>query len=51
MPASGMDPDLVVEQVDLSFKVLDDTESFLSQRGAAQSGGAVPDRAERIVIA
>ena len=46
-----MDPDLVVEQIDLSFRVLDDMQDFLSQRGAARPGGAPPDRAERIVLA
>jgi hypothetical protein len=51
MPASGMDPDLVVEQIDLSFRALDDMEAFLQERGAVRSARALPDRAERIVLA
>jgi len=31
MSASGLDPELVAEQIDLAFRVLDDMELFLAQ--------------------
>jgi hypothetical protein len=46
-----MDPELVAEQIDLSFRVLDDMEGFLSTRNAPPAGSPAPDRAERLVIA
>jgi hypothetical protein len=42
---------LVVEQIDLSFRVLDDMEAFLTERRGSSATSTVPDRAERIVIA
>jgi hypothetical protein len=45
------DPELVVEQIDLCFRVLDDMERFLADRFPALDEGSVPDRAERIVVA
>lgn len=51
MAESGLDPELVADQIALSFRVLDDMESFLDQRGASKNETAAPDRAERIVIA
>jgi hypothetical protein len=51
MSSKGLDPELVVEQIELSFRVLDDMEGFLSQRHLPASGDAAPDRAERIVVA
>ncbi|MFI5367523.1 MAG: hypothetical protein ACHQ1F_00785 [Spirochaetia bacterium] len=51
MSAEGLDPGLVAEQIELSFRVLDDMESFLSQRQLPSPGDGAPDRAERIVIA
>jgi len=32
MSDRGLDPELVVEQIDLSFRVLDDMERFLAER-------------------
>jgi hypothetical protein len=40
-----------VEQIDLSFLVLDDMERFLAERRVPAEAGVVPDRGERIVIA
>lgn len=51
MSEMGPDPELVAEQIDLSFRVLDDMERFLSERGLSPAPEAVPDRAERIVAA
>lgn len=51
MSAEGLDPELVVEQIELSFRVLDDMENFLSERHVSPAAGAAPDRAERIVVA
>lgn len=45
------DPELVVEQIDLSFRVLDDMERFLAERMLPEGSGVAPDRGERIVIA
>ena len=47
----GLDPELVVEQIDLCFRVLDDMERFLAERGVSQAVDPEPDRAGRIVIA
>jgi hypothetical protein len=46
-----LDPELVVEQIDLCFRVLDDMELFLAERRVPAEGGAAPDRGERIIIA
>ena len=51
MSAGSADPELVIEQIDLSFRVLDDMERFLAERPASPDSDTVPDRAERIVIA
>ena len=51
MSAKGLDPELVAEQIELSFRVLDDMERFLSERPVTSAAGAAPDRAERIIIA
>jgi hypothetical protein len=44
-------PELVVEQIDLSFRVLDDMERFLAERRVPAEAGTAPDRGERIVLA
>jgi hypothetical protein len=46
-----LDPELVVEQIDLSFRVLDDMERFLAERRVPAETGAAPDRGDRIVLA
>jgi hypothetical protein len=51
MRDKGPDPELVVEQIDLCFRVLDDMESFLVERGVSEKTRVAPDRAERIVVA
>jgi hypothetical protein len=51
MKDMGSDPELVVEQIDLSFRVLDDIEHFLHERGVSPASDPAPDRAERIVVA
>ncbi|MBN1835288.1 MAG: hypothetical protein JW820_05520 [Spirochaetales bacterium] len=51
MNVSRPDPELVVEKIDLSFRVLDDMDRFLDERTRAFSSSSSPDRAERIVIA
>lgn len=51
MNADARDPALVVEQIDLSFRVLDDMERFLADRHLPGPGNPPPDRAERIVVA
>jgi hypothetical protein len=45
------DPGLVAEQIDLCFRVLDDMERFLAERGVSSATGDAPDRAGRIVVA
>jgi len=47
----ALDPELVVEQIDLSFRVLDDMERFLADRRVSAEADAAPDRGERIVLA
>ena len=47
----GPDPELVVEQIDLCFRVLDDMERFLAERAVSSATGAAPDRAGKIVVA
>jgi len=47
----ALDPELVVEQIDLSFRVLDDMERFLAERRVFTETDLAPDRAERIVVA
>ena len=47
----GPDPELVVEQIDLCFRILEDMERFLAERGVSSTTGGAPDRAERIVVA
>jgi hypothetical protein len=44
-------PELVVEQIDLSFRGLDDMERFLAERRVSAEAGAAPDRGDRIVLA
>jgi hypothetical protein len=51
MSARGLDPELVAEQIDLAFRVLDDMERFLGERQVSAAAISAPDRAERIVIA
>ncbi len=51
MSDRGADPELVVEQIDISFRVLDDMERFLVERRVSGERGPLPDRAERIVVA
>lgn len=51
MNADGRDPAIIVEQIDLSFRVLDDMERFLVDRHLPGPGNPPPDRAERIVVA
>jgi hypothetical protein len=45
------DPELVIEQIDLSFKALDDMERFLAAQGLPDEETPAPDRAARIVAA
>jgi hypothetical protein len=47
----ALDPELVVEQIDISFRVLDDMERFLAERPVPAEAGAAPDRGDRIVLA
>jgi hypothetical protein len=47
----NVDPELVIEQIEIAFRVLDDMERFLAERRLPETAGSVPDRAERIVIA
>jgi len=47
----SVDPELVVEQIDLSFRMLEDMERFLATRPVSRPDGQAPDRAERIVVA
>jgi len=51
MSGRGLDPELVAEQIDLAFRVLDDMEAFLAERGVPAENAPAPDRAGRIVIA
>jgi hypothetical protein len=51
MSDRGPDPELVAEQIDLSFRVLDDMERFLAERRVFPETDLAPDRAERIVVA
>jgi hypothetical protein len=51
MSDRGPDPELVVEQIDLSLRVLDDMERFLAERSLPLETSRIPDRAERIVLA
>ncbi len=46
-----VDPELVVEQIDLSFRVLDDMERFLAEQQLPDAEAPAPDRARRIVVA
>jgi hypothetical protein len=41
-----VEPELVVEQVDLAFRVLDDMERFLDERHLPAGEAPAPDRAE-----
>jgi hypothetical protein len=45
------DPELVVEQIGLAFRVLDDMEQFLAEQRLPDSDATQPDRAGRIVVA
>jgi hypothetical protein len=45
------DPELVIEQIDLSFKALDDMERFLAAQELPDEETPAPDRAARIVAA
>ena len=51
MSARGLDPELVADQINLAFRVLDDMERFLAERTVSGETVPAPDRAERIVIA
>jgi hypothetical protein len=52
MSARGrVDPELVVEQIDLAFRVLDDMERFLGEQRLPGTDTSPPDRAGRIVVA
>jgi hypothetical protein len=51
MSGSALDPELVAEQIDLAFRVLDDMERFLAEQHVTEGTTAAPDRAGRIVIA
>jgi hypothetical protein len=51
MSDRGPDPELVVEQIELSFRVLDDMERFLAERPVFHEASLIPDRAERMVLA
>jgi hypothetical protein len=51
MSARGLDPELVAEQINLAFRVLNDMEHFLAERGVSAEQVSAPDRAERIVVA
>lgn len=46
-----VDPELVIDQINLSFKALDDMEQFLAAQGLPQGESPAPDRAARIVAA
>lgn len=46
-----VDPELVVEQIDLSFRVLDDMERFLGEQELPDAEAPAPDRARRIIVA
>jgi hypothetical protein len=46
-----VDPELVIEQIDLSFRALDDMERFLAERKLPDADTPAPDRVERIVVA
>ena len=47
----GPDPELVAEQIDLCFRVLDDMERFLVERGVSSATVVAPDWAARNVVA
>ena len=51
MRDKGPDPELVVEQIDLCFRILEDMELFLAERSVSTATGETPDRVERIVVA
>jgi hypothetical protein len=51
MSDNGPDPELVVEKIDLSFRVIDDMERFLGERSPSLQTGSIPDHAGRIIIA
>lgn len=44
-------PELVVEKIDISFRVIDDMERFLHERSHFLETDSLPGRAERIVVA
>jgi hypothetical protein len=46
-----VDPELVIEQIDLSFHALDDMERFLSERKPPDTDTPAPNRVERVVVA
>jgi hypothetical protein len=51
MRDKGPDPELVAEQIDLCFRVLDDMEQFLVDQGVSPEARTAPNRAGRIVVA
>lgn len=51
MSDSSPQAELVVEHIDLCFRVLDDMERFLADRSQRWADASPPDRAERIVVA
>jgi hypothetical protein len=46
MSDRGLDPELVAEQIDLAFRVLDDMERFLGERQVSAAAVPAQDRAE-----
>ena len=46
MSRRGLDPELVAEQIDLAFRVLDDMEVFLAERRVPAENAPAPDRAD-----
>jgi hypothetical protein len=51
MNGSAADPELVVEKIDLAFRVLDDMGRFLEEQLPSLETGSTPDRAQPIVVA
>jgi len=47
----AVDPELVIEQIDLSFRALDDMERFLAEQRLPEADAPSPDRTGRVVVA
>ena len=47
----SVDPELVVEEIDRFFRVLDDMDRFLGEELPSESAPTVPTRANRVVVA